>query len=306
MNEKPPVGLSLCNLQAMFGDEKALHMAQQAGADAVDLNLLDYDDTLYRKSEDEICSYLTKLAGLANSLGLIIRQTHGRIIGYRNIPELDEEQKRLARLDMLATRTLGAQACAVHGPSRIRLGLEEDPALLRELTFRNFADFLPFAREAGVKIAMETLGDVTETYDKTGRNCLDFLGNSQEFISIYRRLKEETPCGDALCVCLDSGHTNGAYSFPGQPSPAEMVRKLGKNIEILHLHDNDGITDQHKIPGSGSIDWKELITALRETGYNGVYNMELKLFHFGCSPEIMTDYAAFAVKVMRNMLEEYQ
>ena len=306
MSEKPLVGLSIGGWQNQFGDEEALKMAKAAGADAVDFDLLNYDETLYNKSEDEIFSHVEKVAKTAASLDLIISQTHGRICGYRNDPVFDADQKRMAKLDLQATKLLGCKHCAMHGPSYIHHDIKTDPVILRDLAFRNFTDFLPMAKEAGVKIATETFGDATRTFDSSGRTCIDFFGSAQEFISIYDRIRKESAYGDWFCVCMDTGHTNKSYRFPGQPSPAEMIRRLGKNIEILHLHDNDCMTDQHKVPGSGNIDWKEVLTALREIGYNGVYNMELVLSYFGKSREIMEAYAEFSVKVMRNMLEEYK
>lgn len=306
MSEKPLVGLSIGGWQNQFGDEEALKMAKAAGADAVDFDLLNYDETLYKKSEDEIFSHVEKAAQTAASLDLIISQTHGRICGYRNDPVFDAEQKRMAKLDLQASKLLGCRHCAMHGPSYIHHDINTDPVILRDLAFRNFTDFLPMAKDAGVKIATETFGDATRTFDSSGRTCIDFFGSAQEFISIYDRIRKETAYGDWFCVCMDTGHTNKAYRFPGQPSPAEMIRRLGKNIEILHLHDNDCMTDQHKVPRSGNIDWKEVLTALREIGYNGVYNMELVLSYFGKSKAIMEAYAEFSVKVMRNMLEEYK
>ena len=62
------------------------------------------------------------------------------------------------------------------------------------------------------------------------------------------------------------------------------------------------ITDQHKIPKTGCIDWDDVFAALDEVGYTGVYNMELNLRHFG--EDMMEETAAFAVKVMRNILKE--
>ncbi len=306
MADKPLVGLSTGRWQEMFGDEEALRLAKAAGADAVDLDLLLNDENLYLKSEDEIFSHFEKVAKTAASLDMIISQTHGRICGYRNDPEFDAGQKRLAYLDLQATKILGCKHCAMHGPSYIHHDINTDPVILRDLAFRNFTDFLPMAKEAGVKIATETFGDATRTFDSSGRTCIDFFGSAQEFISIYDRIRKETAYGDWFCVCMDTGHTNKSYRFPGQPSPAEMIRRLGKNIEILHLHDNDCMTDQHKVPRSGNIDWKDVMAALRETGYNGVYNMELVLGYFGQAPEMMFAYAEFAVKVMRNMLEEYK
>lgn len=300
------VGLSIGRWQMMYGDEEALKMAKEAGADAVDFDLLGYDENLYLKSEDEVLSHIEKVARAAASMDLLISQTHGRICGYNADEEFNAQQKRFAELDLKATRLLNCGHCAMHGPTYIDQDINTDPVLLRELAFRNFSDYLPMAREAGVKIATETFGDATRTFDSSGRTCIDFFGNAHEFISIYDRIKKEAPAGDFFCVCMDTGHTNKSLRFPGQPTPAEMIRRLGKNIEILHLHDNDCMTDQHKVPRSGNIDWKDVMAALRETGYNGVYNMELVLTYFGESREIMAAYAEFAVKVMRNMLIEYR
>jgi sugar phosphate isomerase/epimerase len=81
-----------------------------------------------------------------------------------------------------------------------------------------------------------------------------------------------------------------------------VIRRSGGDIQVLHLNDNDGLTDQHKMPMSGNIDWKDVLNALDEIGYTGVYNMELKLDFYG--QEVALQYAALAVAVMRNMLKK--
>ncbi|MEE0928071.1 MAG: TIM barrel protein, partial [Acutalibacteraceae bacterium] len=86
------------------------------------------------------------------------------------------------------------------------------------------------------------------------------------------------------------------------PSPADAIRMMGSKIEVLHLNDNDTFTDQHKMPLSGTIDWKDVLDALEETGYSGVYNMELVLDRYG--RELAIEHGAFAVKVMKNLLKE--
>ena len=67
------------------------------------------------------------------------------------------------------------------------------------------------------------------------------------------------------------------------------------------MNDNDMITDQHKIPMTGTINWNDVFNALDEVGYNGYYNMELSLDWFG--EDLMKDSAEFAVKVMRHFLK---
>ena len=294
------ISLAIGRLQEVFGDEAALKLARSLGLDAVDFDLLRYDETLYRKSEDEVLSYFERLAKTAESVGIEIGQTHGRITGYHDDPEYDAEQKRMARLDLMATRILHCRHCVMHGPSSIFFGANADPQKMRDLAFRNFCDFLPFARENGVKIATETFGDAT------GLGCIDFFGDADEFANIFDRIAAVPENRDWFCCCMDTGHTNKAYRFPGEPTPGELIRRLGKKIEVLHLNDNNKLTDQHKVPRSGDIDWDDVMRALAEIGYDGVYNMELVLGYYGKSPEMMLAYAEFSVKVMRQLLNEYR
>ena len=81
-----------------------------------------------------------------------------------------------------------------------------------------------------------------------------------------------------------------------------IIRTLGSRIVCLHLNDNNTLFDQHKPPMTGLIDWKDVLSALKETGYEGIYNMELGFDqkHFG--PDFEEEEALFAVKVMKNAL----
>ena len=50
---------------------------------------------------------------------------------------------------------------------------------------------------------------------------------------------------------------------------------MGKNLTCLHLNDHDMLTDQHKIPEMGTINWNDVFDAPDEICYSGNYNMEL-------------------------------
>ena len=58
-----------------------------------------------------------------------------------------------------------------------------------------------------------------------------------------------------------------------------MIRAYGARLDCLHLNDNYGRSnglyeDLHLLPGEGTLPWAEIIRALREIGYAGVYNIE--------------------------------
>lgn len=72
------------------------------------------------------------------------------------------------------------------------------------------------------------------------------------------RLVDVLPPGAAM-VCLDTGHIN---AFSRRP-----VRRwwdvLGDRVVALHLHDNDGSSDDHLPPGRGIFDFPALAEILR-------------------------------------------
>ena len=299
---KRKISIAIGAFQREYGDMKALEIAKEAGADAVDFDTSseewDYrnPDSIFSKSDDEIVEYFTALKRRAEELGIEIGQTHGRITGFKNIKEEDEALIKNARLDCLATSVLGAPVCVMHSVTTIFMGPDAAPELMHKLNFDMFSRIMEFAKLYNIKIATETFGDAV-CYD-----CCDFFGNINELLMAYNKICEIDDYADYFTICVDTGHSNKASRFNNNPTPGDVIRMLGKNVTVLHLNDNDKMTDQHKIPLSGTIDWDDVFDALDEIGYNGIYNMELVLGCFG--DEIKKDTAAFAVKVMRNILDK--
>ena len=59
--------------------------------------------------------------------------------------------------------------------------------------------------------------------------------------------------------CYDSGHENAfAPDF-------DYLSKFGDRLFALHLHDNDGVHDNHFIPFRGTIDWTKKVEQLKKT-----------------------------------------
>ncbi len=74
-----------------------------------------------------------------------------------------------------------------------------------------------------------------------------------------------------LAICLDTGHLNLT-----KKNHREFILKAGSKLRALHIADNQGETDQHMMPfGKGNVDFKEVVKALREINYDGLFNMEI-------------------------------
>ena len=75
---------------------------------------------------------------------------------------------------------------------------------------------------------------------------------------------------DNLGFCYDSGHencwTNGE----------NLLERYGGLLMALHLHDNDGSGDQHKLPGDGTVNWIQVAIHLRQCKFTGPIVLEVQ------------------------------
>ncbi len=293
------IGISCGVLARRYGDVRALEMCAEAGFDAVDFNLLHFDvskDTIYRRSDEEIVAYFAQLKRRAEELGIIISQTHGRTATYRPSDERNNAWVReVSRRDLLATAALGAPACVIHSISTGRW-LDASPEQMRRENIKMYHDLIPFAEQYGVAIALETFGDCRPN----GVRRLDFFGDVSELKEQYDALR--TSC---KTLCMDTGHTHKAHDVaPSVSDAADAIRYLGKDITLLHLNDNNGFSDQHLPPllagDRFQLDWKDIMCALDEIGYEGIYNFELSLDGVGSAMEA---YLHFLSAHLRSIVE---
>lgn len=86
--------------------------------------------------------------------------------------------------------------------------------------------------------------------------------------------------GENLGICLDTGHLHYARLalHNTEQTHVEFIRKAGKYLKATHIQSNDGTADQHLAPFTGRknpIDWPGIVAALREIGYDGLFNLEV-------------------------------
>jgi len=73
--------------------------------------------------------------------------------------------------------------------------------------------------------------------------------------------------------CFDSGHHNARVS---KVPEHDLLSRFGDRLMALHLHDNDGIDDQHRLPFDGITDWSSIMKAVVNTGYINATALEVK------------------------------
>ncbi len=100
---------------------------------------------------------------------------------------------------------------------------------------------------------------------------------------------------DNLGICLDTGHLNMKDG-----DQVGFIRKAGKYLKALHIADNEGERDQHMMPfGRGNVDFIEVVAALKEIGYKGLFNMEIPGEAYNCPIEVR----GYKLEYIRKMYE---
>lgn len=293
------IGLSCGGVTGKYGLEKGLKLIKESGFDAIDLNVCSFyvneNSVFYNASEDEFLSYFNNIKKVCNDLELEISQTHGMLTVC--VPDLDETKKINwgSEMEIKATAVLGAPYCVFHSVKKRQWEFVNlEPDFLHKQNVEFFQNILtPICEKYNVKFAIETHG---LTALSTGDE-MDFIGDANVLKENFDMIKSEYKA-----FCLDTGHTNEIVRL-GAPTVPETVRILGKDIKVLHLHDNEGYHDSHLPPlitGKNNINWEETFNALDEIGYNGVYNYELNLGRFGTQ---LDDYLNFLGKFLREFTQ---
>lgn len=79
-------------------------------------------------------------------------------------------------------------------------------------------------------------------------------------------------------ICCDVGHAHiekfNRVSPDDSVNPADAIRRYGDRLKALHIHDNSGAGDEHIPPFYGSINWADVIAALRDIRYAHSFTFE--------------------------------
>ena len=244
-----------------YGLEEGARRAREHGFDCFDYsNFIHTDTDFFNLPEIEFEKELRRQRTLIETEGIRVNQAHAP---WEMPVRCATPAERAIKLEKASkavrgTAYIGATDFVIHAIMPFGENSPENPELMRDLNAEFMGKLAEVAKEYGVKhINIENLPFPLLPINHTSQ-CLDFA----------KRMNNETN-SDIFRVCLDTGHSN----FCGE-SPADAVRTLGSYLGALHVHDNDGTADSHRIPGNGTIDWEDFSDALAEINYGGVLNFE--------------------------------
>ncbi len=117
-----------------------------------------------------------------------------------------------------------------------------------------------------LKIVAEHIKDKDITICLENLRLKGLVQNADDILYLIDKIGSER-----FGICLDTGHLNIT-----DKDQTEFILKANKKLKALHIADNQGESDQHWMPfAHGTIDFKSVVSALREIDYNGYFNYEI-------------------------------
>ena len=235
--------------------EKKCRIAHEAGFEHVSVNFHDMTD----RSEEAWAKAPDTILRILNENRLTCVQSHAYYYDLRISAEItDGERERDIRNAIRVTGEIGGRYCVYHPRTAVNDGCRSSVAL--EINKRMISGYLECAVKANTSIAMENLPIFHGIVPVMPFYSSDY----GDLMELYDALACEN-----LGICWDTGHAH-LMAF----DQAKAIRTLGPRIRCTHLHNNFGLEDEHLSVDNGSIDWKSIMSAFRDIGYDGALTLE--------------------------------
>lgn len=199
------------------------------------------------------------LRDLCENLHVSIVQMHGPMFN------VCVEQERLLEMDLAKramrwARILGVKWMIFH-PGRLPDMVKEDEALekVRQTNREVIMELLEAEPSSEVGIALENI------FGKEAQRRAVYGSTPSELLWLVHNTDTRR-----VGVCWDTGHAN----LQGLDQ-SQAIKALNVHLVATHIADNDTSRDQHLLPFEGNIDWRSIITALKEIRYDGLFNLEI-------------------------------
>jgi sugar phosphate isomerase/epimerase len=268
-------------IETRYGLEKTLEIISKAGFDGIDLNLDlyarnhetfkigDYSSFIFDKSSSE--EYAYKLKELLDKYNLKCLQSHAPMPSYYT----DETMGKMAiEAHKNSIRICGIVGCQYMTIHPYYSNYIEEPITEQEEEKYNFEVLFPALfsslEENNVKACLEDLPGNSKKKTRSFRAILTVPEKAIKYVDTLNELSGKKLFG----LCLDVGHLMCTSTIP-----YDYIKAVGDKILITHIHDNDGLHDEHLLPFTGIANWDLVTRAFSEVGYDKEdQNLSLEVF----------------------------
>ncbi len=229
----------------------------RAGYRVLDMNFCEAMNPKSRMHDESWRDYVAELGACAEENGIVFRQSHlpyYDVFGEKD-PARRDFMEEMIRRAIEGSALLGVKWCVTH-PATL-WGEGREACLAANL--RYYRPHVALAERFGTGIALEN-----DFGEKNGQRF--YCADVEELVELVDAF--ESP---AVGICYDFGHahlTGGTHR--------EKLAVIGQRLRAVHVQDNDGKTDGHRLPGRGNDDWVDAMSALAAIGYQGELTYEIQ------------------------------
>ena len=255
--------------------DEAFQFIKSCGFDTLDYNL-DHTltppeivsrtlNTFYDADIEEILERYRPVKEAMERRGISLGQAHAPFpLHVEGADDINDYLIRMVEKECAICQYLGCPALVVHPYSCA------DKEKEKEINLAMYRKMIPAGKKYGITLCLENMFRSEGSHPVVGA-CAD----AQEACWYIDTLNEEAG-EDIFGYCFDVGHANLSSR-----NIRHELRTLGHRLTILHIHDNDGLSDLHQIPYTQhprqtktGTDWEGFIEGLRDINYRGTLNFE--------------------------------
>ena len=224
--------------------ETLIPLYASSGYRVLDLNFCEMMNPSSILNTDKGWEYIEKLKEEKHKYEIDYIQAHAPYPrDYLSLSDTEKEKSnREILLSMDYAAALGIPQIVVHP---IKGSIRENIGYFTSLLKR---------RKQPIRIAVENMETDSEIY------------SADSLLEIVKPLYPE------CSLCLDTGHAHMAGE-----NIVSFIRKTQNYLTATHIADNNGKSDQHLLPGFGTICWEDVIKAFKDY-YDGYLNYECMFF----------------------------
>jgi len=261
-----------------IGHKETYAHYREAGFEVIDMNINDeanqqglsigdyaLANCIFERPMSEILAHFEPELAEIHRNGLAIGQAHAPFPAYVDTnPESLDHMIAMYHNCIRFCHVVGIPYLVIHGVCSHALSGDQLDALNDKLYY----SLIPTLLEGNTVVCLENLFNAARDENGTIRFWPAHCSDPAAACAFIDRLNADAG-RECFGLCLDTGHLNLLdLDIPS------YIQALSHRIKVLHLHDNKKNGDHHLAPYTGTINWKALLEALKEVGYQGDLSFE--------------------------------
>ena len=266
------IGVQTAPILDRLGVDEGFRVIKAAGFDCVDMNIdhlysggdivKGLPDTRLMLPDDELFEMCRPYKEAMEKYGVTGSQAHGPFPFYTLNDKGNEYVMHATIQCIKICEYLNIPYLVVH-PSFCGYDQTLDSDAEWNINMDRYGQLVPYAKKHHVGIALENMFTAHR-----GKIYAAICSNMEEAVCYIDELNERAG-EDIFSFCFDIGH-----ALLCSLELTRAFETLGDRVKVLHVHDNNGINDEHLFPFMGICDWSRFVEGMRRIHYTGALSFE--------------------------------